>query len=111
MCIFCQIAQKEIPADILYEDDEIVAFKDIHPAAPVHLLIIPKKHLASLAAATAEDQALLGQLLVRAKVLAAEQGIAGSGYKVVINCGEDGGQIVGHLHVHLLGGGRVEKLV
>ena len=111
MCIFCQIVSKEIPAVIIFEDEEIVAFKDIHPAAPVHLLIIPKKHLSSLAQSTVEDQELLGKLLGRVKILAEEQGIAQTGYKVVINTGKNGGQLVEHLHLHLLGGLEVQKLV
>jgi histidine triad (HIT) family protein len=111
MCIFCQIVSKEIPAVIIFEDEEIVAFKDIHPAAPVHLLIIPKKHLSSLAQSTVEDQELLGKLLGRVKILAEEQGIAQTGYKVVINTGKNGGQLVEHLHLHLLGGREVQKLV
>ncbi|MFA6993343.1 MAG: histidine triad nucleotide-binding protein [Patescibacteria group bacterium] len=104
MCVFCQIINKEIPSKLLFEDDEMVAFPDIKPSTAVHLLIVPKKHLASLAEVDDLDQELLGRLLYRAKELAAEQGIAEGGYKIVINTGKDGGQIVPHLHLHLLGG-------
>ena len=111
MCIFCQIANKEAPADIVFEDEEMVAFKDIKPSAPLHFLIVPKRHIQSLAEIDDQDGDLLGQILLRAKKLAEEHNIAASGYKVVINTGQDGGQIVDHLHVHLLGGGKVEKSV
>lgn len=104
-CIFCSISNKESEADIVYEDDEIVAFRDINPKAPVHLLIIPKKHLASINEITEENKELLGQIILRAKLLAQEQGISASGYKLVFNCGKDAGQIVDHIHLHLLGGG------
>lgn len=106
-CLFCGIAGKRVPADIVFEDKTLVAFKDLHPKAPVHLLIIPKKHVASLAEVTPEDETLVGQLLYRAKLLAEEQGIAKAGYKVVINTRDNGGQFVDHLHVHLLGGEKV----
>lgn len=106
-CLFCKIAAGEIPAAKVYEDDELLAFKDIAPKAPVHLLIIPKKHLASLAEATAEDAAWLGRIQILARRLAEEQGVAGSGFRVVANSGADSGQEVAHLHYHLLGG---EKL-
>lgn len=102
-CIFCKIAKGEIPAAKVYEDDEVFAFKDINPKAPVHFLIIPKKHLASLAHADAGDTALLGKMLALAPRLAREQG-AENGFRVVINTGRDGGQEVAHLHMHILGG-------
>ncbi len=102
-CIFCKIAKGEIPAAKVYEDDEVFAFKDINPKAPVHFLIIPKKHLASLAHADAGDAALLGKMLALAPRLAREQG-AENGFRVVINTGRDGGQEVAHLHMHILGG-------
>ena len=102
-CIFCKIAKGEIPAAKVYEDDEVFAFKDTNPKAPVHFLIIPKKHLASLAHADAGDAALLGKMLALAPRLAREQG-AENGFRVVINTGRDGGQEVAHLHMHILGG-------
>ena len=87
-CIFCKIANKEIPSTIVYEDEDVIAFRDLNPEAPVHILVIPKKHIASLNAATAEDQQLLGKVLLTIQKIAAEQGIAEKGYRVVTNCGE-----------------------
>lgn len=103
-CIFCKIANKEIPSTIVYEDEDVIAFRDLNPEAPVHILVIPKKHIVSLNAATAEDQQLLGKVLLTIQKIAAEQGIAEKGYRVVTNCGEQGGQTVMHLHFHLMGG-------
>ncbi len=102
-CLFCKIAAGIIPAKRLHEDAHSLAFADIHPQAPVHVLVIPKEHLASTAHATAEHAALLGHLLATAAHLAEQQGLT-RGYRLVINTGEDGGQTVDHLHVHLLGG-------
>lgn len=103
-CIFCKIANKEIPSTIVYEDDELIAFHDANPEAPVHILVIPKKHITSLDAATPEDEQLLGRILLTIQKIARGQGIAEAGYRVVNNCGEMGGQTVFHLHFHLLGG-------
>lgn len=103
-CIFCKIIRREIPSEIVYEDDEIIAFKDIQPLAPVHLLVIPKIHLCSLNDVTPEYENLIGRLLSVIRRLASEFGIAESGYRVVTNTGTDGGQVIGHLHFHLLGG-------
>lgn len=103
-CIFCKIAQKEIPSTIVYEDEDVIAFNDLNPEAPVHVLVIPKKHIESLNAATAEDQQLLGKIMLAIQKIAAEQGIAENGYRVVTNCGVQGGQTVMHLHFHLMGG-------
>jgi len=103
-CIFCKIANKEIPSNIVYEDDDLIAFNDVNPEAPVHILVIPKKHIASLNDATVEDQQLLGKILLTIQKIAVEQGIAENGYRVVTNCGEQGGQSVLHLHFHLMGG-------
>ena len=100
--IFAKIIDREIPAEILYEDDLALAFKDINPQAPVHVLVIPKKPLVSLAEAEADDAALLGHLLIVLKNLAAELGLANA-YRTVLNTGDDGGQEVPHLHFHLLG--------
>ncbi len=103
-CIFCKIINKEIPSQVVFEDEQVLAFKDINPVAPVHLLVIPKKHRESLNDIDVADEALLGHILVVAKKLAQESGIADSGYRVVNNCGDDGGQVVKHLHFHVIGG-------
>ena len=101
--IFKRIIDREIPAKIAYEDDLCLAFHDVNPQAPTHVLVIPKKEIASLGQLTAEDQALVGHLMLVVKNLAGDLGLAG-GYRVVVNCGPDGGQSVDHLHLHLLGG-------
>jgi histidine triad (HIT) family protein len=103
-CIFCKIAQKSIPTPLVYEDDELVAFRDIHPQAPQHLLIIPKKHIHSLHQSEDNDALLLGKLLVAAKKIAQDLGLHEKGYRLVMNTGEDGGQTVFHIHLHLLAG-------
>ncbi len=103
-CIFCKIIKREIPGTVVYEDDQVLAFKDINPLAPVHVLVIPKKHIASLNEVEAGDQALLGHILIVTQKIAQELGVSESGYRVVNNCGQDGGQVVYHLHFHLLGG-------
>jgi histidine triad (HIT) family protein len=102
-CLFCKIAEGAIPVTRLFETEEALAFPDIHPQAPVHVLLIPKRHLASHAHATAEDTAMFGNLLAAAVEVARQQGL-GNGYRLVVNTGADGGQTVEHLHVHLLGG-------
>lgn len=102
-CLFCKIAGKEIPSEIVYEDDAAVAFKDINPQAPIHLLIIPKKHIAGIAEACEEDAELIGHLQLVASKLAAENNVA-DGYRIVVNSGPKAGQSVMHLHYHLLGG-------
>lgn len=101
--IFGKIIRKEIPADIVYEDDKCLAFRDISPQAPVHILVIPKKPIVRLSEATSEDHALMGHLLLTAKRVADQVGLS-NGYRVVINNGMDGGQTVDHLHLHILGG-------
>ena len=101
-CLFCKMVAGEIPTDKVYEDDDVLAFRDINPQAPTHILIIPKKHVATMN--DTDDQVLLGQLMVTAKNLAAEQGLAEDGYRVVMNCNSYGGQSVYHIHLHLLGG-------
>ncbi len=101
--IFSKIISREISVDIVYEDDLALAFKDIHPQAPVHILVIPKKPIPTLADAESQDHALLGHLLLTAKLVAKEAGLE-NGYRVVINTGDDGGQTVYHLHLHILGG-------
>ena len=101
--IFSKIIRREIPADIVYEDDQCLAFRDINPQAPTHILVIPKKPIAMLGDAAAEDKALLGHLLLTVKDIAKQVGLD-NGYRVVINSGAEGGQTVFHLHLHLLGG-------
>lgn len=100
--IFSKIIRREIPADIVYEDDDCLAFRDIQPQAPTHILVIPKEVIAGVQHAAPEHGPLLGHLLLTARQIAAEQGLAG--YRLVINAGDDGGQTVAHLHIHLLGG-------
>lgn len=101
-CIFCKIVNDEIPSEKVYEDNDILAFKDLNPAAPIHILIIPKKHISSLNDVKSEDIEILGKLLLTTSKIAKEQGLS-KGYRVVNNCGEDGGQTVDHIHFHLLG--------
>ena len=103
-CIFCKIANKEISSEIVYEDNEVIAFKDIKPVAPVHLLIITKKHIPSVDHLEAEDKELIGSLFLAARKIAREQGVAETGYRLVFNVGPDAGQTVDHLHLHLIGG-------
>lgn len=110
-CIFCKIALREIPSEIVYEDDDILAFKDIQPLAPVHLIIIPKIHLRSLNDLTPEHEELMGRIFGVIRRLTIELGVAETGYRVVTNTGADGGQIVGHLHVHLLGGQALNAII
>ena len=109
-CIFCRIAGGEIPSTILYQDDLAVAFPDINPKAPVHILIIPRKHIDSVADLVDSEEQLMGHLVNIANKLARENGVAASGFRLVINCGPEGGQIVPHLHIHLLGGRQLGKL-
>lgn len=106
-CIFCKICDHEIPAAIVYEDDELIAFNDIHPLAKVHILIIPKKHIATTADLAEADTALIGKIHLVAKKIAEDLGMAEDGYRIVNNCKGNGGQEVFHIHFHLLGG---EKL-
>jgi histidine triad (HIT) family protein len=103
-CLFCNIATGAIPCEEVFSDDEFLAFADIDPKAPTHILIIPRRHITGLNDLEPEDAALIGRLLLRAGGIAAEQGIAEPGYRFVINCGPDGGQTVPHLHLHILGG-------
>jgi histidine triad (HIT) family protein len=107
-CIFCKIIAKEIPGDILYEDERVIAFKDIQPAAPIHILIVPIKHIPSLNEAIEEDEALLGHMQLVAKKLAEKEGIAERGYRLVVNTGKEGGQIIFHIHLHLMGGKKLK---
>jgi len=106
-CIFCKIVKGEIPAKKVYEDEDVLAFNDIDPKAPVHLLVIPKRHIENLMEASAEDAALLGQLLFKAQEVAKSSGCDENGARFVVNCKSDGGQSVDHLHCHVLGGRRM----
>ena len=103
-CIFCQIASGKIPSDMVYQDEEVIAFRDINPQAPVHLIIIPRRHIPSLAQISEADSALIGRMIAIANQLAKGEGVADKGYRLAINCGKEGGQLVPHLHLHLLGG-------
>ncbi len=103
-CVFCKIAASEIPADILYQDEQVIAFRDINPQAPVHVLIIPRKHIASVVELSGAESSLVENMVSIANQLAVKEGVSESGYRLVINCGEQGGQLVPHLHLHLLGG-------
>ncbi len=106
-CTFCKIIKGEIPSNKVYEDDEILAFKDINPLAPVHILVIPKKHISSTDDLEENDEKLVGKIFTVLKNLAKENGLK-NGYRIVNNCGKDGGQEVKHLHFHLLGGRKLE---
>ena len=106
-CLFCKIANKEIPAELIFEDDRIVAFNDINPQAPIHVLIIPKEHFASLNDIPEEKKDVLGHILLRARQIAQNLGIRDSGYRIVLNTARDSGQEVLHIHFHLLGGRRM----
>lgn len=108
-CIFCKIAAGDIPSRKIYEDGDVVAFHDINPAAPVHFMIVPKRHMTSLESCDESDRAILGKILLLAPKLAREQGLT-DGFKTVINTGVGGGQVVMHLHVHVLGGGTLQHV-
>jgi histidine triad (HIT) family protein len=103
-CLFCKIAAGEIDSEIVHEDDRCVAFRDINPQAPTHILVIPRRHIDGIATAQADDQELLGHLLLTVAEVAEDEGLADDGYRTVINWGRDGGMEVAHLHIHVLGG-------
>jgi histidine triad (HIT) family protein len=103
-CIFCKIANGEIPSNKVYEDDKVLCFKDLNPEAPVHVLIIPKEHISSLNDLNEDNSKIISHIFLTAKKVAKELGIERNGYRIVSNCGEDGGQTVGHVHFHMLGG-------
>ena len=109
-CIFCKIVDRTIPGDIVYEDDSVLAFNDIHPQAPTHVLVIPKRHLATVNELDDDDAALMGTLVMAARSIAKQRGIDDAGYRLVINCNAEGGQTVFHVHVHLLGGRQLRAL-
>jgi histidine triad (HIT) family protein len=103
-CLFCKIIKREIPASIVYEDDRLLAFNDINPQAPVHVLVVPKQHIASLSDLGADHDVIVGEVVRRAAALAQEKGIAAGGFRTVFNTNRDAGQTVFHIHLHLLGG-------
>jgi len=103
-CIFCKIIAKEIPSQVVYEDDDILAFRDINPMAPVHVLIVPKPHISSLQELNAGHAGLMSHMVLASGEIAKSEGVAEKGYRLAVNCGPDGGQLVPHLHMHLLGG-------
>jgi histidine triad (HIT) family protein len=109
--IFSKIISKEIPSQMVYQDDRVTAFKDINPVAPVHILIVPNKEIPTIDDVTPEDEAVLGHMLIVAKQIAREQGIAEKGYRLIVNCRSDGGQEVYHLHIHLLGGRKLGPML
>lgn len=106
-CIFCRIINGQAPATIVHQDEEVTAFLDIHPVAPTHILIVPNKHIHSVNELMPEDEPVMGQLFTVAKMLAERESIQNDGYRLIVNTGAHGGQIVYHLHMHLLGGGRM----
>lgn len=109
-CLFCKIVARELDSDIVFEDDELLAFRDISPQAPTHLLVIPKRHVGNANELAAGDAGLVGNMVLRARALAAEEGIDESGYRLIMNCNPEGGQTVYHVHLHLLGGRQLTSL-
>ena len=107
-CLFCKIINKEINSDILFEDDDVLAFRDINPQAPTHILIVPKKHISTINDLQQEDKVLTGKIILTAQSLAKQESIDENGYRLVFNCNNDGGQEVYHIHLHLLGGRRMQ---
>ena len=103
-CLFCKIVRREIPVTLVYEDDRVVAFNDINPQAPTHVLVVPKRHIATLNELSTEDDRLVGELVRRATAIAGEHGLSAGGYRTVFNTNRDAGQTVFHIHLHLLGG-------
>jgi histidine triad (HIT) family protein len=101
-CLFCKIREGEIPADIIFENDDVLAFNDVNPQAPVHLLIIPKKHISTVNDMTDDDQLIMGKLFSAAKAIAKQKGVSDDGYRLVVNCNEKAGQTVFHIHMHML---------
>ena len=110
-CIFCKIACKEIPAKLVYEDDLVVAFGDINPQAPVHILVIPKKHIETIDHLDPKDEKIVGALIYAAQKIAREKGIAEKGYRLTFNVRSHGGQVIEHIHLHLLGGRKLKNIV
>ncbi len=110
-CLFCRIVARQAPADVEYEDDEVLAFRDIYPKAPVHVLIVPKRHVASVMALAPEDVELVGRVILAARRIGEQRGLGERGYRLAINCGPEGGQHVYHLHVHFLAGRLQERKI
>lgn len=110
-CIFCSIIKKELPAKIEFEDDEVMAFWDVNPKAPVHILIVPKKHIASITDIKTEDSPLIGKMVLVAKKLAEKHNIAETGYRLCFNVGKNSGQVVEHIHLHLIGGQPLGEMI
>jgi len=106
-CLFCRIVNNEAPSTIVYRDEQVTAFRDIHPAAPTHILIVPNRHIDSLNDLLPEDEPVVGRLVGVARQLAVQEGIARDGYRLIINTGPNGGQVIYHLHLHLVGGNRM----
>lgn len=109
-CLFCKIVDRELPSDIVFEDDELLAFRDINPQAPMHMLLVPKRHIPTINDLADGDAALVGRLVLRARTLAEDEGLAEPGYRLILNCNRDGGQTVYHLHLHLMGGRAMKGL-
>lgn len=103
-CIFCKIVEGTAKADIVFRDDQVTAFRDIHPAAPTHILVVPNKHVESVNGVTPDDEAMLGHIFLTASQIAQQEGLAADGYRLVVNTGTNAGQVVFHLHLHILGG-------
>ena len=111
-CIFCKIIKKEIPSTIIYEDDKVIAFNDVNPAAPIHILVVPKKHIETLLDVTDEDNELISYVYQVINKIAKEKEFANNGFRVIVNCGKDSGQEVMHIHFHVLGGKKLgDKIV
>ena len=111
-CIFCKIIKGEIPSNKVYEDDDVLAFHDINPAAPIHILVIPKKHITKLTDLKVEDEALIGKIYTAINKIAKQEGFENEGFRVIANCGKDAGQEVMHIHFHILGGKKLgDKIV
>lgn len=108
-CIFCKIANKEIPSQIVFEDDDVIAFKDLNPQAPIHILVIPKNHISSMNEINSENSFLIGKIFEAISKIVLQEKINESGYRVISNCGEDGCQTVFHLHFHILGGKKLSE--
>lgn len=106
-CLFCKIIEGEIPCDKVYENDQVIAFRDVNPQAPTHILVIPRKHISTVNDLTAADKNIVGEMLLAAQAVAKQEGIEESGYRLVMNCNEGAGQTVFHIHLHVLGGRRM----
>ena len=109
-CLFCNIVSRDIPADIIHEDDQVIAFRDVNPQAPVHVLIVPHRHISTVNDLTDKDQSLIGHMILTAGQIARQLGIDDSGYRLIMNCNQEGGQTVFHIHLHLLGGRQLTHL-